>query len=239
MFVGNLDPVKLQPLVETYLGSLPSAGKKQTWKDVGVRYATGKVTKQIVQGSEPKSYVSLSFGGPETWSRDVARDARVLAMVLQIRLREVLREDHRRRVWRALVGLALAPADGPPRGDDLASAAIPPTSRSCATRRSAWSAQIQQEGIPADYLAKVTEQLKRARETDAKENWWWVSQLREAYWHGEPFAAVTDLDGVLARATSARVQAAARRFFDEKHLVVGVLRPAPTAGAAAAPAPAP
>src|SRR5262249_25465119 len=38
VFVGNLDVAKLQPLVETYLGSLPSKGRKEKWKDVGVKY---------------------------------------------------------------------------------------------------------------------------------------------------------------------------------------------------------
>ena len=38
--------------------------------------------------------------------------------------------------------------------------------------------------------------------------------------------APRDLDGMLARVTSDRVTASAKRFFSEKHQVFGVLRPA-------------
>ena len=37
VFVGTLDPAALKPLVEKYLGSLPSTGRKETWKDHNVR----------------------------------------------------------------------------------------------------------------------------------------------------------------------------------------------------------
>ena len=60
-----------------------SNGKvKDAWKDIKMTYTTGKVSKEILQGSEPKSYVSMTFGGPDTWSRDAERDARILSMVL-------------------------------------------------------------------------------------------------------------------------------------------------------------
>ncbi len=224
VFVGNIDPAKLQPLVEQYIASLPAKGKKDKWKDVGVTYAVGKVTKEITQGSEPKSYVSMMFGAPDTWSRDAARDARVLGMVLQIRLREVLREDMGSVYGvRSFVSLSREPTM---RREATISFGCDPANVE-KLRDAAFGVlrTIQKEGIGPEYLAKVTEQLKRARETDAKENWWWSSQLREAYWFGDDFTAVTDLEGMLVRVTSDRVKASAKRFFSEKHLVFGVLRP--------------
>jgi zinc protease len=72
VIVGNVDPQALQPLVEKYIASLPSKSKgkgKESWKDVKMTYTTGKVTKEILQGSEPKSYVSMSFSAPDKWTR--------------------------------------------------------------------------------------------------------------------------------------------------------------------------
>ncbi len=232
VFVGNIDPAKLQPLVEQYIASLPAKGKKDKWKNVGISYAVGKVTKEITQGSEPKSYVSMMFGAPDTWNRDSARDARVLGMVLQIRLREVLREDMGGVYGvRSFVSLSREPTMR--REATISFGCDPANVEKLRDAALGVLRTIQKEGIGPEYLAKVTEQLKRARETDAKENWWWSSQLREAYWFGEDFTAVTDLDGMLARVTSDRVKASAKRFFSEKHLVFGVLRPQ----TAAAPAP--
>src|SRR5262249_36282832 len=45
VFVGNIELAALKPLVETYLGSLPSTGKKAHWKDIGIKFPTGTVTK--------------------------------------------------------------------------------------------------------------------------------------------------------------------------------------------------
>ena len=46
------------------------------------------------QGTEPKSFVSARRStATETWSRDGERDVAILGEVLEIRLREVLRED--------------------------------------------------------------------------------------------------------------------------------------------------
>jgi zinc protease len=223
-FIGNVDTKKLQPLVETYLASLPTKGKVDKWKDIGVTYTTGKVNKTVIAGTEPKSYVSMSFSGPDTWSRDSQRDAQILSMVLRIRLREVLREDMggvygvqsyvslwREPKVRRMAGLQWG--CDPQNVDKLRDAAL------------GVIREIQKNGISDEYLAKVREQLRRARETDAKENWWWGNAIRDAYWFGEDFTSATDLEPILARANSDVVKAAARRFFDEKNLVIGVLRP--------------
>ncbi|MEO8700524.1 MAG: insulinase family protein [Kofleriaceae bacterium] len=224
--VGNVDLAKLAPLVETYLGSLPSSGRKDTWKNIGVTYPTGKVAKTILAGSEPKSFFSLAFGGPDTWSRTAARDVQVLAMVLQMRLREVLREDlggvygtrvsgsvsrqpTQRRTFS--IGWGCDPANV----DKLRDAAL------------AVIHAIQKDGISADYLAKVSEQLRRSRETDMKENWWWLSQLQTMLWFGDDFKDLADLDATLARVTSDHIKAAAKHFLDERNTVTGVLRPKP------------
>ncbi len=230
VIVGNVDPQTLQPLVEKYLASLPSKTKgkaRDSWKDIKMTYATGKVTKEIIQGSEPKSYVSMSFSAPDKWTRESSADARVLSMVLQIRLREVLREDmggvYGVRSW---VGISRQPTVR--RTASISFGCDPDNVEKLQKGAIDVIHAIQKDGIGAEYLAKVKEQLRRGRETDAKENWWWVSQLRDAYWFGESFADTTDLSTVMARVTSDRVKASAKRFFDEKHTVFGVLRPKTT-----------
>ena len=48
---------------------------------------------------------------------------------------------------------------------------------------------------------------------------------RDAYWFGDDFVSATDLEPVLAHVTTDHVKAAAKRFFDERNLAFGVLRP--------------
>jgi zinc protease len=86
-------------------------------------------------------------------------------------------------------------------------------------------AKIQKEGIGDEYLAKITEQLRRAHEVDLKENRYWMGLLRTSYYYGDDFAKLADIEAVTKRVTSAIIKASARRFFDEKNTVIGVLRP--------------
>ena len=226
VIVGNVELAGLQPLVERYLGSLPSTGKSERWRDIGVEYATGKVNRQVVQGREPKSYVTMTFGGPDRWTREASHDARVLGMVLQIRLREVLREDMG-GVYGVRSSVALSREPTGRREATISFGCDPANVETLRDAALAVLRTIQKEGISDEYLVKVREQLRRGHETDARENWWWSRQLRDAYWFGEDLATTTALAPVIARVTSAHVKAAAQRFFAEKNLVFGVLRPEP------------
>ncbi|MCX5744656.1 MAG: insulinase family protein, partial [Proteobacteria bacterium] len=225
VIVGNLELARLQPLVERYLGSLPSKGRKETWRDIGVAFPAGKITKRYTLGSEPKSFVELQMKAQGTWTLDGARDAEILAMAMGIRLREVLREDlggvYGVQLW---ASEAREPTPGrelgvlfgcaPENVDKLRAAVFDEFAR------------VAKGGLGPDYLTKVTETLRRTRETDRKTNEWWLDQIRDAAYYGDDFGVQTDLDAMVRRVTSANIQAAARRFFDPRHYVLGVMMPA-------------
>ncbi|MGE5360827.1 MAG: M16 family metallopeptidase [Bacteroidales bacterium] len=93
VFAGSFDPDQMKPLVERYLGSLPSTRRKETWRDVGVAPPKGIVERTVRKGIEPKSQADFVFTGPFTFDgpqREVTLDA--LGLVLENRLREALRE---------------------------------------------------------------------------------------------------------------------------------------------------
>ena len=79
--------------MERYLGALPSTGRKETWRDVGVRPPTGVVRRTVRRGMEPKSRTAIIFSGPAVADRRTSSLLRTLADVLEIRLREKLREE--------------------------------------------------------------------------------------------------------------------------------------------------
>ena len=59
VFVGNIDPAVMKPLVERYLGSLPALNRHETWKDVGAHTPRGVITKQVAKGIEPKAQAAI------------------------------------------------------------------------------------------------------------------------------------------------------------------------------------
>ena len=64
VFVGNFTLDTMKPLVERYLASLPSLGRKETWKDVGPTPPKGVVEKVVKKGIEPQEPRSDRLHGP-------------------------------------------------------------------------------------------------------------------------------------------------------------------------------
>ena len=225
-FVGNVDPKVLEPLVATYLASLPATGKKGQWKDIGVRFAEGPITKTIRAGTEPKSHVLIDVTGRDTWSRDAERDAEILTKVLDIRLREVLREDMG-GVYGVGVSASLIREPQARRDFEISFTCDPQNVDRLEHAALGEIAKLSKDGISEDYLAKVREQVKREHETSVKENGWWSQAIHESLWSGDDFKAMTDAEATAARATSDNVRAAAKHFFDPKKVILGVMRPRP------------
>jgi zinc protease len=93
VFVGSFTPESMRPLVERYLGSLPATHRKETWRDAGIRPPKGVVEKTVRRGMEPKSSAAIVFTGPFQYDPEHRVAIRALSMVLDTRLREVLREE--------------------------------------------------------------------------------------------------------------------------------------------------
>ena len=93
IFVGSFNPEQIKPLLEKYLGSLPSLNRKETAKDLGIHIPTGKIDKKVYKGQEPKASVRLVYSGEYTYSEKHNNQLDALAEVLTIKLIERLRED--------------------------------------------------------------------------------------------------------------------------------------------------
>ena len=223
-FTGNVDLAQLRPLVETYLASLPASGTPPHWKDLGVRYARGPIWKIMTAGTEPRSTVSMTSAAADTWSLDTRRDAEVLSRVLELRLRELLREELG-GVYEVEASATLTRLPVVRRELQISFTCAPAQVAKLQRAVLAELARIARDGIDERYLQKVREQLRREHETAVETNTWWSEQLHEARWLGEPFTALTDVNATIARATTDHVQAAVARFWDAAHLVSLVLRP--------------
>ena len=181
--------------------------------------------KVVKRGVEPKAVVQLTFHGDAAWSRAARRDLEFLAGVLDIRLREILRED--------LGGVYGVGVYG---WIDR----VPPSERSFIVRfgcapenvarlRDAALAEIarmQKDGVDQSYLDKVKETRRRSHELEVKDNRYWLNLLGDAAQFGDdPHDAVAH-DEAAERVTNDNLKAAARRFLATKRYVSGTLLPA-------------
>jgi zinc protease len=92
-FVGSIDTNTIKPLLEKYLGSLPSTNSHELARDLGIHIPAGKIEKTVYKGNEQQSTVLLIFSGKFDYSapNNVKLDA--LKEALEIRLLQRLRED--------------------------------------------------------------------------------------------------------------------------------------------------
>lgn len=224
VIVGNVDLASAKPLIERWLGGLPSTGRSERWLDIGVRKPEGVTSIETKKGTEPKSSVFLTFHGPAAWTREGAIDAQLLSDVMNIRLREVLREDmggvYGAAVWGGLIRR--------PREEYSFGVSFGCAPENVASLRKALFdeiAKVQSEGIGEQWLAKLRENWKRQHELALRENGYWAGRLLESLRFGDDPTLILDIETRLSRITSENVRSAARIYLDSSRYVEGVLNP--------------
>jgi zinc protease len=93
-FVGAFTVDEITPLLTTYLGSLPSTGTAQSrWTDMGLQFPEAVVRETVRKGKEPRSQTAIMFFANTGLEEFETHRLRAAASILQLRLREVLREE--------------------------------------------------------------------------------------------------------------------------------------------------
>ena len=231
-FVGNFDIEEIRPLVETYLGGLPSIGREETWQDPDIEHPGGVVTFEVEAGIEPKSTVRLIFHGEAEWNREQSFLISSLAKVLQIRMIELLREDLGLTYgvgiggslsWRPAPEYSVSFSFGcsPDEVDRIVGAMLDELKR------------MAEEGIDAELVDKVKANLVREREVQLKENSFWLGLL-EAYWaRGTDPDLILAYDDLVELLTPESMQQTLQTYVDFDQYVLGVMVPKPGAAEAA------
>ena len=92
--VGNIGKDTVMPLVEKYIGSLPSSGRKETWVDRKVEQPKGKITREIsLPLTIPKSTIFISFAEGMKYNPYNYLGLDVIKGILDLVYTEKVRED--------------------------------------------------------------------------------------------------------------------------------------------------
>ncbi len=237
IFVGNIDLDVMRPLVERYLGGLPSTNRVETWRDLGERPPRGVIEEIVRKGLEPQSQTRLFFTGSIDYGdRSQRLGIAVMTSVLETRLREVLREELGGTYsvsvgssfsWRPAgqYRLSISFGSDPERADELLAAVYE---------------EIDRLKISPPDEAEVNDVLeaqRRAWETNQESNSWWLSVLDGRYRYlldqsegrypsGDVLLETLPTYGAdLDALTPPRIQELARRYFDQDNRVRVTLLP--------------
>jgi zinc protease len=224
-FVGSFTLEQLEPLVRTYLGGLPAGGRQERWKDVGIEAPAGVVEKAVRRGIEAKSQSRIVFTGPfayDGWRNNFLLEA--AAAVLEIKLREVLREGMG-GTYGVAVSAGAARYPDAEYSISLSFGCDPGRVEELTRTLFAQIDSLKDFGPAAIYVEKVKEIRKRQREVALKENGFWINALQGADSNGiDPQLVVGYADLVDSLEVGA-VRAAAQQYFDTGNYVRVVLYP--------------
>ena len=222
--VGAFQLDSIRPLVERWLGGLPAIRRQESWQDPGIRAPRGVVEKVVRKGVEPRSRTQIVFTGASPWSRTNRAQLRGLASVLEIRLRELLREalggtydvsvsGSASRVPREEFTFSIGFSSAPERADELV--------------RTVFAAidTLRTSGPAERDVQKVVEAEARSRETALRQNGYWLGQIAYVAQTGDPAEPVVDPrgDGVLF--TRETLRDTARRILDPANYIRVTLLP--------------
>jgi zinc protease len=224
LFVGSFDPAVMKPLVEKYIASLPSTGRKETWKDVGRNTPAAVVEREVKKGLEPKSQASIVFSGPAQYNQEQRVAMRALGYVLQNRLRETLRED--------LGGTYSVGAGGgltrDPRQQytfNIDFGGDPKRIDALVKRVFDEIDKLKTTGPTEKELADMRETFLREFDQSTKTNAYWISQIAGRYEMGEDPANLLVVPEFYKKIDAPLVQNAAKTYLDMKRYVKVTLVP--------------
>ncbi|CAM2065389.1 Insulinase family protein [Sulfidibacter corallicola] len=230
VLVGNFDLMKLRPMVETYLGSLPTTKRKDAWRDIDADFVPGVKEITVSRGVEPKSQVRLIFHGSAEWQHERRLHLSALNQVLQNRFREILREemggvygvgvngalmDEPKERFFQRIGFTCDPE----KVDDLVKAVYDEIQR------------IQKEGIEESYVQKVRETLLRNHEVNLKQNQFWLSTIAYYAKKEMSFEKIKGFEARVKGLTPEIIKEAANNYYRFDSRFKAVLVPGENAGA--------
>lgn len=208
VIVGSFQPDSIKPLVLRYLGGLPSIDRRERWRDSGLRPPVGVIEKVVRKGIEPKAATQIVFTGPFDDAQDRRVAVSLMTRILEIRLREVLREDLG-ATYGVNVGFSSAPRPKARYTINISFGADPARLDSLAVRVFAEIHKLQRQGVTDQEVATAKETARRAWETNIKQNSYWIGQIAGRDFEGEAFTSILSYPQRLQNTSAAQINAAA------------------------------
>jgi len=224
VFTGAFDEALMKPLVERYLATLPAAGRREQWRDVGAQLPEGVIEKRVEKGIEPKSAVSIVFKGPFVSDPGHRAALAVMADVLETRLLKTIRGElggtytiavnHTSQKFpRPEYTLSISFGCDPARADALVARVFQEIDR------------LRDDGPTDTQLADVKAAFQRDFETRIQQLNFLAGQILSAYESGEDPASLWDRPEQYRRLDAAAIRDAARTYLDTGNYVKVVLVP--------------
>lgn len=222
--VGSFDPQTLKPLVETYIASLPSTDREETWRDVGIRTPEGVMRTVVRKGLEQKSQVQIVFSGKFDWSMENRYKLQSLVEVFRMKLRETLREE-KGGVYSPGAGASYSQFPNSEYKVTVFFGCDPNRAEELISDVESIVAELMSEPVEDEYIEKVKEIQRRERETSLKENRFWLSSLQFYYQNNEEPRNLLAYGELYRTLTPELIREQARTYLNGRNRMTFILYP--------------
>lgn len=223
-FVGNFKVEEIKPLLATYIGSLPTTGTKETFKDLGLEPLSGDITKKVYKGLEDKANVYLVYHGNYNYSDAQNLQLDALKAILEIKILERLREKESgvysprvnvsyQNEPKAQYSVSISFSCAAANVDKLIAAAVDEVKT------------LKNEGASADDIQKFKAEETRQLELQLRDNGFWLGYLEDAYSDGENPTKVLNYANTLSQVSKASTKDAANKYLNPNNFIRLILLP--------------
>ncbi len=225
IFTGNINAEKAKPLIETYLGSIPSINRKESWKDNNVRPPKGIVKQKILKDlAVAKSSVFVDFNGEMNYDYYNRLMLKTITHILQLRYTETIREEEGGAygvgVWNSTSEFPVESFqlnmqfDCDPKKQEMLTNIIYKE-----------VTKLINEGPSETDLHKATEYFLKTRQENLKENKYWLNALEHNAIHNENILIKDNFEDLVNKITVKDVQKAAKKLLGQENEIEIVLSP--------------
>ena len=176
--IGSFSESDILPLLEKYIGGLPTSSAKYTYSDRVVRPFTCKKELYFKKGKEKQSLILVIAAGETTFAPEKMFAMQALSEVLNIKIIEELRE----KIQGIYGGGTNGSINRIPIGTFQFSLQLPCGPDKVDTLLKAYNAEltaIAEKGVEQSYLDKVKKQWIEEYKTNIKTNEYWLSKLQQ------------------------------------------------------------
>ena len=222
-FVGNMSPEQLKPLVEKYIGSLPTAKSKAKMVDDNVRTVKGGVDSEFkVKMEQPKVSVFFAFVGDSKADIKDRMTMTYLTQALRNRYTQSIREEKG-----GTYGVSVSGGiSTEPTGEYSVQMQFDTNEQMANELADIIVAEVKKiatEGPLAEDMDKTREFLLKDYKKSLEQNDWYWTVLNRYYDYKLDYAK--DYEPMITAITSDDVKALAARMLEDKNMIKVVMRP--------------
>ena len=224
VFVGNFNPEAITPLLEQYLGSLPSLHRNEKAKDLGIHIPAGQIIKKVYKGSENKALVRLLVSGNYQFSPVNNLLLKSIGDILQIKVLQQLREEES-EVYSPSVQTVYNKNPKNRYAITITFGCAPKNVDHLISMVEKEMVSLKDKGAEADDIEKFKAAYQKNVELALKDNGFWLGYLSGQYENDENVLQALDVDKNLAKITPEAIQQAAKVFLNGENMISFELLP--------------